>query len=191
MKASNWAEFLENDKLGACSSVKLRECYSEVEQEDDDRKSISQVILRKKHGLLEADHRASRKDKEGSQCRMCARIAIDTCLKITSGGYQRRMGRSSATESWSYGLVRTAEKPSARCAALKLLANQQLKVLMEGLQERSRQKTTEELRKFITMVSHEAVKIRDVEKAQEALPVKKPKITAESPKPLCVKERMS
>ena len=53
--------------------------------------------------------------------------------------------------------------------ALKLLTNQQmggdspLEVMVEGLQERSRLKMTEELSRIIMVDNHEAVKIGDLE----------------------------
>ena len=40
-------DFFENDGLSAWPSVKLRECYSEMEQEDEDRKSIAQLMVKK------------------------------------------------------------------------------------------------------------------------------------------------
>ena len=64
-RSGDWASdlevFLGQGKLSAWTSVKVRECYSEVEQEDEDRQSIVQDILRKSTGLPEADHRASRR----------------------------------------------------------------------------------------------------------------------------------
>ena len=52
-RSENWAEFLK-------ASVKVRECHTEVEQEDEGRRIIAQHILQKKKELfLEADHRAS------------------------------------------------------------------------------------------------------------------------------------
>ena len=70
--------------------------------------------------------------------------------------------------------------------ALKLLANQHdgdslVKVLVTGLQQRSRLKVIAELRKFITMDSRQAVKTGDLEKTQESLPVVKPQFTADFP----------
>ena len=58
--------------------------------------------------------------------------------------------------------------------AFKLQANQQeggdslVELVVGGLQERSRCKMMEELRKFISMDIHEAVKIEALEKAQES-----------------------
>ena len=39
--------FLGKGKLSVRTSAKVRECYNEVEQEDEDRQSIVQDILRK------------------------------------------------------------------------------------------------------------------------------------------------
>ena len=51
-KSENWAEFLK-------ASVKVRECHTEVDQEDEGRRIIAQQILQKKELFLEVDHRAS------------------------------------------------------------------------------------------------------------------------------------
>ena len=51
-KAGDWTEYLENDRLSAWSCVELRECHSEVEQEDEDRNSIAQLILQKSTDFL-------------------------------------------------------------------------------------------------------------------------------------------
>ena len=65
--------------------------------------------------------------------------------------------------------------------ALKLLAKQYhdgdspVRVLVESLQERSRLQMMEELRKFIMMDNHEAVRIGEVDNAQESRQVVKPK----------------
>ena len=66
--------------------------------------------------------------------------------------------------------------------ALKLLANQQtgsdspFEMLVAGHQERRRLKKMEELRRFITVNNHDAVKIGDLEQNMESLSVLKPKI---------------
>ena len=46
-KAGGWAQFLRHYTFSARSSVNLRECHSEVEQADEDRKSIAQLVLLK------------------------------------------------------------------------------------------------------------------------------------------------
>ena len=47
----SWANYLEkllgNGELSLWTSAKVRECYSEVEEEDEVRQSIVQDILRK------------------------------------------------------------------------------------------------------------------------------------------------
>ena len=69
--------------------------------------------------------------------------------------------------------------------AVKLLANQQqgcdnlVEMLVGGLQERSRLKMIEVLRKFISVDNHEAVEIGDLEKTQESRLVLKPKFTTD------------
>ena len=52
---------------------------------------------------------------------------------------------------------------------------------MEGLQERSRLKMTEELRRFIMVDCHEAVKIGDLVKNLESRSVVEPKFTTDQP----------
>ena len=44
--------FFENDRLSAWTSVKVRECHNEVEQEDDDRQSTAQQILQESTDFL-------------------------------------------------------------------------------------------------------------------------------------------
>ena len=102
------------------------------------------------------------KDTEGSHCRMRALIATDIRLKNTSGGAHQGMGRSSATGGVRHVVASTTGESErnlnqqfskrtlrhTECGnqvdALKLLGNRQqggdssVKVLVEGLQERSR-----------------------------------------------------
>ena len=40
--SGDWEEFLENGRLSAWTSVKVGECYSEVEQDDEGRQSNAQ-----------------------------------------------------------------------------------------------------------------------------------------------------
>ena len=54
-----------------------------------------------------------------------------------------------------------------------------MEVLVKGFQERSRLKMMTELRKFITVDNHEAVKICDLEKTLESHSVVKPKCAAD------------
>ena len=86
-KAGDWADLLKSDRLNAWTSAKLRECYSGVEQEDQERKSVVQKILQKSQS----------KDREGSPCRTCALIVTDVHLKTATGGVHRNTGTSSAT----------------------------------------------------------------------------------------------
>ena len=51
-KAGDWSELLKSDKLDARTSAKLRECYYEVRQEDDERKSIVHQTLQKSTDFL-------------------------------------------------------------------------------------------------------------------------------------------
>ena len=63
--------------------------------------------------------------------------------------------------------------------ALKLLADVQIGVglvdsIFEGLQERSRYKVTDELRRFILVDNHEVVRIGELEQGSEAMRVVRP-----------------
>ena len=54
-KAGKWGDrthFPKHDKLSGWAGVKVRECYSEVEQIDEDRKSRAQLILQKRTDFL-------------------------------------------------------------------------------------------------------------------------------------------
>ena len=89
------------------------------------------------------------------------------------------------------GIFRAHAPPHGVCDNLihadKLLANQYqdgdspVRVLAEGLLERSRLKMTEELRMFILMDNHGAIKIANLKKAQESRQVGEPKFTEEFP----------
>ena len=49
-------------------------------------------------------------------------------------------------------------------------------ILVVGLQERCRLKVMEELRKFIKMDNHEAIRVGDLDKAQESRQAVKPQV---------------
>ena len=71
--------------------------------------------------------------------------------------------------------------------ALKLLANQQkdgdspVEMVVQGLQERSRLRIMDGLRKFIMVENHEAVKVGELEKNMESRKVVMPKFTTDFP----------
>ena len=140
-KEGDWEKvFVRNDKFSAWTSVKVRECYSEVEQEDEGRLSIAQGILPKSTDFLR--HRTSRLTGRSHivVCPHCHRDPLEDCiwdsskygkkqcnrLKTASGGSHQGTERSTAiggvpraaasaigrprTESWSCETARTAEK---------------------------------------------------------------------------------
>ena len=43
--------------LGQWQTLRVRECYNEVEKEDEDRKSIARQILQKKHELIKTNEK--------------------------------------------------------------------------------------------------------------------------------------
>ena len=127
-KSGDWGNFLENEGLSAWTSVKVRECHSEVEQEDDGRKSIAQQILYNSTDFLRRIivpvegqggitlsyvcpiahyiwwvSSAHRKKQCNSWCAACG------------GQYDRKI----QTESWSYRMVRTALKQRFSVRALR------------------------------------------------------------------------
>ena len=68
-KAGDWAVLLKNDTRKGWSSVKLRECHSEVEQDDEERKNICAADFEEKHGLPGSGSSCQSKDREGwSHC---------------------------------------------------------------------------------------------------------------------------
>ena len=77
------------------TSAKVRECYNEVEQEDEDEQSIEQDILRKSTDFL----RRIIVPVEGREG-VTLLTATSTRLKTTSGGFQRAglQERSSALQ---------------------------------------------------------------------------------------------
>ena len=101
----------------------MRECYNEVEQEDEDRQSIVQDILRKKTHFL----RRIIVPVEGHRGVTLSYVCLHSRpLEGTSGGSPLGTERSSAiggvqlaastmgrslAESWPYKTARTAEMP--------------------------------------------------------------------------------
>ena len=142
--------FLGNGKLSVWASAKVGGCYSELKQEDEDRQSIVQHILRKCQDFMRRIV-VSVKDQGGGH--FVVRTVTDSRLNITFGGFCVGTERSSAagsvrlvadsgmreirTESWSYNPARSARDamfrphaaPQGMCDklinALKILANQQ------------------------------------------------------------------
>ena len=79
MKAGDWSELLKSDRFNSWTNAELQECYIEVKQEDDERKSTVQnstAILRRTIVPVEG---------HGSHCRTCALSGIGMLLKTTSG----------------------------------------------------------------------------------------------------------
>ena len=64
-----------------------------MEQDDEDRKSIAQLILQKSTDLLRQTFFLL-KGREGSHCRACAPTVIVTRWKTTSGGLRRDIGET-------------------------------------------------------------------------------------------------
>ena len=50
-KGSDRTDFLKHDKLRVWAGVKVRECYSEVEHIDEDRKSRGATDFAEEHGF--------------------------------------------------------------------------------------------------------------------------------------------
>ena len=59
-KMVDCANFIEHDELSVRASVKVRECHSEVEQEDDNRTTIAQHIVDFLRRIVVASRRARR-----------------------------------------------------------------------------------------------------------------------------------
>ena len=122
--------------------MKIHECYHEVRQEDDQRKSIVQQIFAEEHRFLEADHRASA-ERVPVRCASFPQLkttiwwVFDKAREEAVQLVVRSVRRSAQlethrTRSWLYRTARTpseAPRPTVRVrtlfAPLKLLANQQ------------------------------------------------------------------
>ena len=91
-QAGDWACLVKSDKLNEWASAKLRECCSEVEQEDEERKVFVQNILQKSTDFL-----------GGSSCQLKdkGRVTSYVCPHChrypSSGGSHRSTRGSSAT----------------------------------------------------------------------------------------------
>ena len=181
----------------------MRECHNEVEQEDEDRQSNVEDILRKSTDFLRRIILPV-EGQEESPCRTCA--CIPTRLKIHLVGllWARREAvqlvvcslRPVRLEGPVHGLGHTRQHGPPKCFrahgmcdnlinALKLLANLQIdgdgpvKMVVQGLQERSRPRLMDGLRKFIMVENHEAVKVGEPDKNMESRKVVKPKFTTD------------
>ena len=64
-------------------AYKLRECYGEVEDADEDRKEQCAVDFAEEHWLSEADHRACRR---AWRCHHCHRYPLECCIWRVSSG---------------------------------------------------------------------------------------------------------
>ena len=72
-KSGDWANHLEQIH-GKWQARRLDKCEGEVEQEDEGN---VKDILRKRHGLLDSDHRASRRSGSGLKTTFCGSL-LDT-----------------------------------------------------------------------------------------------------------------
>ena len=84
-----------NGKFSVWASVKVRECYNEVEQEDERRQSIVLDILQKSTDLLRRII-VPIAGQGRSPCRTCALIVADPRLKTAFGGFRLATARGSA-----------------------------------------------------------------------------------------------
>ena len=121
----DWSELLKSDKLNAWTRVQIQECYHEVRQDDDERRSIVQQILHKSQNILG-------RVVVPADCRTCVLTVIGIRLKTASCWFRRgtattsRSGKSNATggaghavastiggtqtESWFFRTARTAAR---------------------------------------------------------------------------------
>ena len=141
------------------------------------------------HGLPEADHRDSKKDREEQQCRTCASTASDFRVdyicwvsmqhgKNSATGGVRRAAASAIggtrTESLSY---RTAWIPARRRVPSCGRTSRRAEIaswVRSLLQEQGRLNTTNETEEGHRVNNNEAVNIGDLEKNSEAIKVVKP-----------------
>ena len=124
-KSDDWETYLEefsgNGMLSIWASAKVRECYHEVEQEDEGRQSIAQDMLGEERRLPEVDHCASRRAGRGHFVvrmpspvpagRRGSHLHTERCNAI--GGVRRAAASGTGRprlESRSYRTARTAEK---------------------------------------------------------------------------------
>ena len=78
------------------TSAKLQERFSEVKQEDDERKSLVQQLLQRSTDFLRRII-VPVEGQGGVTLSYACLIVIGIRLKTTSGGCQRSTGRNSAT----------------------------------------------------------------------------------------------
>ena len=79
-------ELLGRNKRSIWTSAKVRECYSEVEQEDEGRVSIAQAILRKSTGFLRRITAPIDGVGGVTLSYVCHRIPLEDCICWVSSG---------------------------------------------------------------------------------------------------------
>ena len=204
-KSCDWTNYSEkklgNGELSVWTSAKVRDCCNEVEEEDEGRQRIVQDTRRQSTDFLRriivpalcrsyaliATNNRLKTSSVGS--------LLDTGRGKATGVRRAAARMINCKALWSCKAARTAEKQKCfertlhckECGnlinSLKLLANQQkdgdstVKMVVRGLQERSRLKMMDELRSFI-MANNREVRVGDLEKNMASRPVK-PKFTSD------------
>ena len=129
-KACGWSELMKSKSLIARTSVKLLECYS-VKQEDDERKSTSQQILQKSTDLL---WRITVPVGWQGGVALSNRYPLEDCIWWGSMGHvTSRRGRSSA--AW---YVRESADALKLFTVQQMASGSPVEVLAEGLHEKAR-----------------------------------------------------
>ena len=139
-QAGDWAELSKSDRLNAWTGTMLRECHSEVEQDDEEWKSIVQQFLHMSTDFLRRI--IVPVDGQGGVtpsyvCPHCHRYPHDCIWWVSSGRCPRRT-RSSATGGVLHVAASTAGEIRTECrldrivrAAVKHMFFERMLRLME------------------------------------------------------------
>ena len=177
-KEDHWSELWKSSEFNSWTRAKLQECYHEVRQDDDQRKSIVQQIMWKSTNILR------RKIVPGSHCRTCGSRCHHFRAKFTFGWSRRGtrktvqlvvrgLRRPVPLERSEQSLGRTGQRglhrgegvsdprSGAGCVRQSRVRSQVfgrtnrrerdslVDVLVEGFQELSKSKIMDEVKRFI------------------------------------------
>ena len=178
---NNWSELLKSKDFNASTRVRDTGVLPQGEAGGRSAEVHSAADPAEEHALLEADHDASRRAGRGHTVVRVPSPPSFPDRRKTSGGCQRGTGRCSASTTGGNPHRVSVIQDSTDCrgegvfgrtlrrrvpvrilfCALKLWAHQQsggdslVHVLVEGLQEQSKLKMTDELRRFMEVDNHE------------------------------------
>ena len=174
--------FLKDDTLSIWASVRVRECYNEVEIEDEGRVSVAQDILRKSADFLRRINAPS--DGVGGVtlscvCPHCHCFPLEDCIWWVSSEHGDGNKKTKKQCNWwraACGGQHNWEAPNAVLATQDSTDRREAKVFRARAAAQGMCDTL-----FIAVGMYAAVKIGCLEKERRSKKVVKPKFTTDFP----------